>query len=79
MRPAAVSNGGLFGTLGWLRVGVNDFVLSNEAASSFDSVMLRDSSNLSRSSFSFSLICLLKSFQRLLIAGMNGESCGLSF
>ena len=79
MRPTTVSNGGLSGALGWLRVGVKDFVFSNCRTSSLDCVKLSASSSLTRSSCSSSLIWALRFSQRPLMVGTKLGSLGLSF
>lgn len=79
MRPTTVSNGGLLGALGWLRVGVNDFIVSNCSASLLDLDGTSASSNFGRSCSSSSLICILRSCISDSKVGMKSRSSGVMF
>lgn len=78
-KPAAVSNGGLSGALGWLRVGAKNLVRWKLRPNLSDCSSLKAFSRATRSCSSSSWMCLLSSSQRLSRVGRNSASEALRF
>jgi len=79
INPTTVSNGGLLGAFGWLRLGTKAFVRPKDLAIDSLSAVWIAASSAGRSSFSSSLICAFRSFMSASRVGRKSELVDLRF